>query len=133
MRYLALFVIDLKIRRVHVAGVTSQTDGTWMARIARKLTDTAVGPLRGYSHLIVDREIRFTPRMQSLLSLAGVSLLRLPPSSPNLNACANRFVRSIEQECLRHCVALGEHHCARSSGSSSSIATPSATTRDWAT
>ena len=35
---------------------------------------------------------------------------RLPPSSPNLNAYAERFVRSIKQECLRHIVPLGERH-----------------------
>jgi phosphoglycerate dehydrogenase-like enzyme len=53
VRYLVLFVIDLKTRRVHVAGVTSQADGTWMAQVARNLTDAVAGPLRGYRHLIV--------------------------------------------------------------------------------
>jgi putative transposase len=110
VRYLVLFVIDLKTRRIHVAGVTSQADGTWMAQIARNLTDALAGPLRGYSHLIVDRDPLYTAHMQSLFSLAGVSLLRLPPSSPNLNAYAERFVRSIKQGCLRHIVPLGERH-----------------------
>jgi transposase InsO family protein len=32
------------------------------------------------------------------------------PNSPNLNAYAERFVRSIKQECLRHIVPLGERH-----------------------
>jgi hypothetical protein len=41
VRYLVLFVIDLKTRRVHVAGVTSHADGTWMAQIARNLTDAS--------------------------------------------------------------------------------------------
>jgi putative transposase len=110
VRYLVLFVIDLKTRRVHVAGVTSQADGTWMSQIARNLTDAVAGPLRGYRQLIVDRDPLYTAHMQSLLRVAGVSLLRLPPSSPNLNACAERFVRSIKQECLRHIVPLGERH-----------------------
>ena len=55
VRYLVLFVIDLKTRRVHVAGITSQANGTWMAQIARNLTDAMAGSLRGYRHLIVDR------------------------------------------------------------------------------
>jgi putative transposase len=84
VRYLVLFVIDVKTRRVHVAGVTSQADGTWMAQIARNLTDAVAGPLRGYRHLIVDRDPLYTAHMQSLLRVAGVSLLWLPPSSPNL-------------------------------------------------
>ena len=56
VRYLVLFVIDLKTRRVHIAGVTSQADGTWMAQVARNLTDAAAGPLTGFGHLIVDRD-----------------------------------------------------------------------------
>jgi len=39
-----------------------------------------------------------------------VQLLRLPSRSPNLNAYAERFVRSIKHECLRHIVPLGERH-----------------------
>jgi putative transposase len=110
VRYLVLFVIDLKTRRVHIAGVTAQADGTWMAQITRNLTDAVAGPLQGLDHLIVDRDPLYTAHVQSLLKVAGVSLLRLPPSSPNLNAYAERFVRSIKQECLRHIIPLGERH-----------------------
>jgi transposase InsO family protein len=39
-----------------------------------------------------------------------VQLLRLPSRSPNLNAYAERFVRSIKHECLRHIIPLGERH-----------------------
>ena len=39
-----------------------------------------------------------------------MQLLRLPARSPNLNAYAERFVRSIKHECLRHIVPLGERH-----------------------
>src|SRR5450432_1168831 len=62
VRYLVLFVIDLKTRRVHVAGVTSQADGAWMAQVARNLTDAAAGPLTGFGHFIVDRDIPFPSR-----------------------------------------------------------------------
>jgi transposase InsO family protein len=47
VRYLVLFVIDLKTRRVHIAGVTCRADGEWMAQIGRNLTDAAAGPLTG--------------------------------------------------------------------------------------
>jgi putative transposase len=47
---------------------------------------------------------------------AGVKLLRLPARSPNLNAVAGRFVRSIRQECLLHIVPLGENHLRRTDG-----------------
>ena len=110
MRYLVLFVIDLKTRRVHIAGVSCRADGEWMAQIARNLTDAAAGPLTGFGHLIVDRDPLYTAHFRTLLQVAGVQLLRLPSSSPNLNAYAERFVRSIKHECLRHIVPLGERH-----------------------
>jgi len=110
VRYLVLFVIDLKTRRVHIAGVTCAADGAWMAQVARNLTDAAAGPLTGFRHLIVDRDPLYTAHFRNLLRAAGVQLLRLPSRSPNLNAYAERFVRSIKHECLRHIIPLGERH-----------------------
>jgi putative transposase len=74
------------------------------------LTDAAAGPLTGFGHLIVDRDPLYTAHFRTLLQAAGVHLLRLPANSPNLNAHAERFVRSIKGECLRHIVPLGERH-----------------------
>jgi transposase InsO family protein len=110
VRYLVLFVIDLKTRRVHVAGVTCRADGEWMAQVARNLTDAADGALSGFGHLIVDRDPLYTAHFRSLLQAAGVRVLRLPARSPNLNAYAERFVRSNKLECLRHIIPLGERH-----------------------
>ncbi len=116
VRYLVLFVIELKTRRVHVAGITCQADGEWMAQIACNLTDAIAGPLKGTRYLIVDRDPLCTAHFKSLLDSAGVKLLRLPARSPNLNAFAERFVRSIKQECLYHIVPLGEGHLRRTVG-----------------
>jgi putative transposase len=110
VRYLVLFVIDLKTRRVHIAGVTCAADGAWMAQVARNLTDATAGALLGCPHLIVDRDPLYTAHFRALLRAAGVQVLRLPSRSPNLNAYAERFVRSIKHECLRHIVPLGERH-----------------------
>jgi len=116
VRYLVLFVIDLKPRRVHVAGVTCRADGEWMAQIARNLTDSVAGPLNGFVYLIVDRDPLYTAHFKALLDSAGVKLLRLPACSPNLNAFAERLVRSIKSECLGYIVPLGEGHLRRTIG-----------------
>ena len=36
--------------------------------------------------------------------------MKLPARSPNLNAYAERFVRSIKSECLAQIIPLGERH-----------------------
>jgi putative transposase len=67
VRYLVLFVIDLKTRRVHIAGVTCRADGEWMAQIARNLTDATAGALTGFGHLIVDRDPLYTAHFRTVL------------------------------------------------------------------
>jgi putative transposase len=110
VRYAVLFVIDLKTRRVHIAGIVHESYGAWMTQIARNLTDVVDGFLRGSSYLIHDRDPLFTRQFRSLLSASGVEAVRLPARSPNLNAYAERFVRSIKSECLRRVIPLGEQH-----------------------
>ena len=103
-------VIDLKTRRVHVAGVSHSPDGAWMAQVARNLTDAASSFLKEARHLIVDRDPLYTAHFEAILASSNVELLRLPARSPNLNAYAERFVGSIKSECLRHIVPIGERH-----------------------
>jgi transposase InsO family protein len=110
VRYFVLFVIDLKSRRVRIAGLTHDVFGTWVEQAARSLTDPSDGFLRGARFLIHDRDPLFTQRFAEILKAAGVSAVKLPARSPNLNAFAERFIRSIRHECLREVIPLGETH-----------------------
>jgi transposase InsO family protein len=110
VRYVVLFVMRLKTRRVEIAGITNHPDDEWMLQIARNLTDAADGFLRGVHYLILDRDPLYTSGFQNLLRTSGVKPLRLPARSPNLNAYAERFVGSIRGECLERIVPLGERH-----------------------
>ncbi len=77
---------------------------------ARNLTDTVDGFLRGARHLIHDRDPLYTCAFLEILQSSGVRPIKLPPRSPNLNAYAERFVRSIKEGCLNRVVLLGEGH-----------------------
>jgi putative transposase len=110
VRYLVLFVIDLKSRTVEIAGIVRQPDGDWMKQIARNLTDAGEGFLRDARYLIHDRDVLFTADFREILCAGGVKTVRLPARSPNLNAYAERFVRSIKSECLAKIIPLGERH-----------------------
>ncbi len=110
VRYFVLFVIELKTRRVEVAGIVHQSDGRWMKQVARNLTDSVGGFLQGSRYLIHDRDPLFTEEFRDLLRPAGVTAVKLPARSPNLNAYAERFVRSIKSECLSQIIPLGEDH-----------------------
>jgi len=60
LRYLVLFVIDLKTRRIEIAGIVRDPNGEWMKQIARNLTDAGDGFLRDALYLIHDRDPLFT-------------------------------------------------------------------------
>ena len=107
-RFIVLFFIDLSTRRVEVAGISAVANGLWMNQIARNLTDSVDGLLTGKRYLIHDRDPLFTKEFLCTLKDAGVESVKLPPRSPNLNAHAERFVRSIKESCLERLILFGE-------------------------
>jgi transposase InsO family protein len=107
--YNVLFVIEISTRRVHFAGVTANPETAWMMQIGRNLTDPVEGFLRDKRFVIMDRDSKYCEAFRSLLEDTGVEPIRLPPRSPNLNAFADRFVRSAKDECINRMIFFGEH------------------------
>ena len=79
-----------------------------MQQVARNLTDAEGGALLGQRYLLHDRDTKFCSGFRSIVRDGGVEPLRLPPSSPDLNAFAERWVRSVKQECLSKLILFGE-------------------------
>ena len=79
-----------------------------MTQIGRRATDAVDGILMAKRYLIHDRDPLFTAEFQDILASVGVAAVKLPPQSPNLNAYAERFVRSIKESCLDRLIFLGE-------------------------
>jgi putative transposase len=107
-RFAVLFLIDLATRRIHIAGIAPEPDSAWMSQMSRNLTDVGDGFLTGKRFLIHDRDPRFTVAFRETLAAADVQVVRLPPRSPNLNAYAERFVRTVKESCLDRMILVGE-------------------------
>ena len=107
MTHHVLFFIDLASRAVHVAGVTVHPDHAWMMQVARNVTDVGDGVLRDKRYLIWDRDTKYTEGFRGALSRQGIEVIRLPVRAPNMNAHAERFVRTIKEECLNRMVFFG--------------------------
>ena len=107
-RFLVLFFIELSTRRVKIAGVAAQANGLWMSQIARDISDPVDGLFLGKRYLIHDRDPLFTAEFQLMLSEVGIQSVKLPPRSPNLNAHAERFVRTSKESCLDRLILFGE-------------------------
>jgi hypothetical protein len=64
--------------------------------------------LASHSALICDRDSKWTDEFRAILKEAGVRVVMTPVQAPNANAYAERFVRSIREECLDRVIIFGE-------------------------
>jgi putative transposase len=106
--YYVLFFLHLGSRKVQVAGVTPHPHEAWMVQVARNVTMEEWGFLLPGQYLIHDQDGKYCPAFQQLIDAAGVKRVLLPPRSPNLNAYAERWVRSVKEEALSRMILFGE-------------------------
>jgi transposase InsO family protein len=111
--YYVLFFIHLESRRVDIAGLTVHPDEAWMKQIARNVTMEGCGVLRDCRYLLHDRDTKYTASFRGIIASGDVEALVLPARSPNLNAYAERWVRSVKEECLSKIVLFGERSLRR--------------------
>jgi putative transposase len=107
-RFIVLFFVELSTRKVEIAGIAAAANGLWMSQIGRNLTDEVDGILKGKRYLIHDRDPLFTTEFLYTVTAMGVQTVKLPPRSPNLNAHAERCVRTIKESCLERVILFGE-------------------------
>ena len=111
--YYTVFVIELQSRRVHILGSTPHPNEAFMLQIARQFTDPTDRVGDGPRVLICDRDQKWSTAVRHLLETSGVRVIQTPYRAPNCNAQAERFVRSIKEECLNRVIPLGERHFRR--------------------
>ena len=112
--YYTVFVIDLASRWVwvQVLGSTPHPEAVFMQQVVRTLTMAEPGA-RDVDVLICDRDRKWSREVRRNLQDAEIRVVRTPECAPNANAYAERFVRSIKEECLDRMIPLGERHFRR--------------------
>jgi transposase InsO family protein len=111
--YYVLFFLHLESRRICLAGVTRHPDQEWMDQMARNITMEEIGILGNCGYLLHDRDGKYCPSFRQLIEAEKIKALALPPKSPNLNAYAERWVRSVKEECLSKLILFGERSLKR--------------------
>jgi putative transposase len=106
--YYTVFVLDLASRRVQIVGSTPNPDEQFMQQVVRTMTIADEGLLVQHRVLICDRDTKWSAAVRARLSEAGIRVVQTPFQAPNASAYAERFVRSIKEECLDRIIPLGE-------------------------
>ncbi len=111
--YSTVFVIDLASRRVQIVGSTPHLQDVFMQHVVRTMTAADDGLVAQHRVLICDRDTTWSAPVRARLGEAGLRVVLTPYRAPNANAYAERFVRSIREECLDRLIPLGERHVRR--------------------
>jgi putative transposase len=108
--YYTVFIIHLASRRVQILGSTPHPKALFMQQIVRTLTMAEAGVVSRPQVLICDRDRKWSHDVRRRLRDAGIRVVLIPERAPNANASAERFVRSIKEECLDRIIPIGERH-----------------------
>jgi hypothetical protein len=83
------------------AGVTKR-----MTLNSQRIKQIRISGNRRYA--LHDHDTKFCSVFRATLATGGIKPIQLPARSPNLNAYAERWVRSAKQECLSKLILFGE-------------------------
>jgi transposase InsO family protein len=110
-RYYVLFFIAHESRRVWLAGCSSNPTGAWVTQQARNLGLELAD--QGVRLLIRDRDSKYCATFDEVLRNSGIRVVETPVRSPQANAIAERFVRTVRAECLDWLLILNRRHLDR--------------------
>jgi putative transposase len=105
--------LSLATRRLEFIACTPNPDGAWVTQQARNLVMQLGEQTRSFGLLIHDRDTKFSRSFDEVFRSEGIEVIRTPVQAPNANAFAERWVRTVRNDCLDRILILGRRHLER--------------------
>jgi putative transposase len=107
------FFIEVGTRRVHFAGCTTNPTGTWVTQQARQVMWALEDRDPHIRFLIRDNDKKFTDAFDTVFRSEGIDVIPTPFRAPNANSFAERWIRSVREECLDKLLIINQAHLRR--------------------
>jgi len=107
------FFIELGSRRVYFAGITANPNGIWITQQARQLIWELDNTPQLFRFLIHDHDTKFSSLFDNVFISEGIKIIHTPFQAPKANSFAERWVRSVREECLDHILIINQNHLRR--------------------
>lgn len=108
-----LIFIEIGSRRVHFAGCTTHPDNAWITQQARQVIWELDERDPAIRFLIRDNHKKFSHAFDTVFRSAGIKVIPTPCRAPNANANAERWIRSVREECLDKMLSINQAHLRR--------------------
>jgi transposase InsO family protein len=108
-----LFFIEVGSRRVHFAGCASHPNAAWVEQQARQMVWALEERDLAIHFLIHDNDSSFTQAFDTVFRSEGIRVIHTPYHAPNANAHAERWVRTVREECLDNLLIINQAHLRR--------------------
>jgi len=112
-RLYVLFFIELGRRRVWITGVTAHPNAAWVTQQARNVTSDLEDAGVETTYVLRDRDTKYVSSFDTVFVAGAAQVSRSPFRTPNANAFAERFVRTVRSECLDHLLIVNARHLER--------------------
>jgi len=109
-RLYVLFFIEVGRRRIWITGVTAHPYANWVTQQARNVAGDIADAGIDVEFLVRDRDTKYVANFDAVFRSEGAQILQTPFRTPNANAYAERFVRTVRTECLDHLLVVNVRH-----------------------
>ena len=97
-------------RRVVISPASYHPNEAWGAEQAKTFVAHVAATGLGAEIVMHDRDSKFTAAFDAVLKQSNLRVQKSPFRSPNTVAFVERFIQTIQQECLDHFVVFGQQH-----------------------